>query len=98
MLGTVINLVNGVLNTVFSLIPAVSATLHPSDIMAVSNQSNVSYISLDRPLGASLDYSAAAVGAPTAWSSGLDGSGVGVAVIDSGIYNHPDLNAANSST
>ena len=85
------------LNTVFSLIPAVSATLHPADVIAVSNQSNVTYISLDRQLGASLDYSAAAVGAPVAWSSGLNGSGVGVAVIDSGIYNHPDLNAANSS-
>ena len=73
VVGTVINLLNGVLNTVFSLIPAVSATLHPSDILAVSNQANVSYISLDRPLGASLDYSAAAVGAPMAWSYGLDG-------------------------
>src|SRR3984885_3434325 len=97
LLGGVVNLLGGVLNAVFSLIPAVSATLHPADILAVSNQSNVSYISLDRPLGASLDYTAAAVGAPSAWSSGLDGSGIGIAVIDSGIYNHPDLNAANSS-
>ena len=47
--------------------------------------------------GASLDYTAAAVGAPLAWSEGLQGDGIGVAVIDSGIYNHPDLNAANSS-
>src|SRR3984885_8560489 len=97
LLGGVVNLLGGVLNTVFSLIPAVSATLHPADILAVSNQSNVSYISLDRPLGASLDYSAAAVGAPVAWSPGYDGDGVGVAVIDSGVYHHPDLNAANSS-
>ena len=97
LLGGVVNLVGGVLNTVFSLIPAVSATLQPADILAASNQSNVTYISLDRQLGATLDYTAAAVGAPTAWSYGLDGSGVGVAVIDSGIYNHPDLRAANSS-
>src|SRR6202451_4474456 len=97
LLGGVVNLLGGVLNTVFSLIPAVSATMQPADILAVSNQSNVSYISLDRPIGASLDYSAAAVGAPSAWSYGLDGSGVGVAVIDSGIYNHPDLNALNST-
>jgi serine protease AprX len=48
-------------------------------------------------LGASLDYTAVAVGAPVAWSSGLNGTGIGVAVIDSGVYNHPDLNAANSS-
>lgn len=97
LVGGVVNLVGGVLNTVFSLIPAVSATLHPSDILAVSNQPNVTYISLDRQLGATLDYTAAAVSAPTAWSYGLDGSGVGIAIIDSGIYNHPDLNAANST-
>src|SRR6202451_2537107 len=97
LLGGVVNLLGGVLNTVFSLIPAVSATMQPADILAVSNQSNVAYISLDRQLGSSLDYSAAAVGAPSAWASGLDGSGIGVAVIDSGIYNHPDLNAANST-
>jgi len=96
LLGGVVNLLGGVLNTVFSLIPAVSATMHPADILGVSNQSNVTYISLDRTLGASLDYTAAAVSAPSAWSSGWDGSGIGVAVIDSGIYNHPDLNAANS--
>src|ERR1700733_1793453 len=97
LVGGVVNLVDGVLNTVFSLIPAVSATLHPADVLAVSNQSNVAYISLDRPLGASLDYSAAAVGAPSAWSYGLEGDGIGVAIIDSGVYHHPDLNAANSS-
>ena len=74
LLGGVVNLLNGVLNTVFSLIPAVSATLHPADVIAVSNQSNVAYISLDRPLGASLDYTAAAVGAPSAWNSGLEGT------------------------
>ena len=97
LVGTVVNLLGGVLNVVFSLIPAVSATLHPSDIIAVSNQSNVSYISLDRPVGASLDYAEATVNAPVAWNFGLDGTGVGIAVIDSGIYNHPDLNSPNSS-
>ena len=55
------------------------------------------YISLDRPLGASLDYTAAAVSAPQAWNYGLDGTGIGVAVIDSGVYNHPDLNAATGT-
>src|ERR1700733_9262206 len=97
VVGTVVNLLGGVVNTVFSLIPAVSATLHPADVLTVSDQSNVAYISLDRQLGASLDYSAAAVGAPSAWSYGLEGDGIGVAVIDSGVYHHPDLNAANSS-
>lgn len=64
LVGGVLNLVSGVLNAVFSLIPAVSATVHPSDVVAISNQSNVAYISLDRALSASLDYSAGAVNAP----------------------------------
>lgn len=95
-LSGVVNLLGGVINTVFSLIPAVSATMHPADILAVSNQSSVTYISLDRSLGATLDYSSAGVNAPVAWTSGWDGTGVGIAVIDSGIYSHPDLLSARS--
>jgi len=60
----VISLVSGTLKAVFSLIPAISATLHPSDVIAVSNQPNVAYISLDRQLGGLLDYSAGALNAP----------------------------------
>jgi hypothetical protein len=46
----------------------------------------------DRPVQGLLNYSAAAVNAAVAWSQyGLDGSGIGVAVIDSGISNHLDL-------
>jgi serine protease AprX len=88
---TTVNLLGGVVNSVFTLINAVSGTLTAGDVMALSNQPGVSYISLDRTLGATLDYSAAGVNAPVAWSSGWDGTGVGVAVIDSGIYSHPDL-------
>ena len=97
LLGGVVNLLGGVLNTVFSLIPAVSATIHSGDLLAISNQSNVAYISLDRPLVGMLDNSTAAVNAPYAWNIGLDGSGVGIAIIDSGIFAHPDLNVANST-
>ncbi|HEV8042327.1 MAG TPA: S8 family peptidase [Bryobacteraceae bacterium] len=96
LLGPVFNLLDGLVNIVFSLIPAVAAILHPADVISLSNQPNVAYISLDRPLAASLDYSAGAVNAPAAWSAGLDGSGVGIAIIDSGIYSHPDLNGVNS--
>jgi serine protease AprX len=97
LLGSVSNLLNGVVNLVFTLIPAVTATLHPADVISLSNQSNVAYISLDRSLDATLDYSTGAVNAPTAWSAGLDGTGIGIAIIDSGIYSHPDLNGENST-
>ncbi len=87
-----LNLLGGVLKTTFSLLNAVSATVQVGNIVNLSNQSNVVYISLDRPVVAALDYTTAAVNAPMAWNSGLTGTGIGVAVIDSGIYNHPDLN------
>ena len=89
---TVLNVVGGLVKVVFSLLNAVVMTLSAGDVITLSNQSNVNYISLDRTVAGSLDYTTAAVGAPYAWSSNLDGSGVGVAIIDSGIYSHPDLN------
>src|SRR6266849_4986413 len=97
IIGGIINLLGDAVNATFSLIPADSATMTAANVLTLSNQASVSYISLDRPLNATLDYSAAAVNAPFAWNSGLDGTGVGIAIIDSGVYSHPDLTAANSS-
>src|SRR5580704_13921665 len=97
LLAPVVNLLGGVVNLLFGIIDAVAGTLHAGDVITLSNQQNVSYISLDRKVVATLDYTADAVNAPLAWSAGLDGTGVGIAVIDSGIYSHPDLNHANSS-
>lgn len=94
---TVSNVVNLAVHTVFSVINAVTGTMQVGDVLAMSNQSNVSYISLDRPVAGLLDYSTGAVNAPVAWNSGLNGAGVGIAIIDSGIYAHPDLAAAHSS-
>ena len=93
---TTLNLTGGVVNTTLSLIDAVAATLQLSDVVNLSNQSNVSYISLDRPVVSSMDYTVAAMNATNVMSNyGLDGSGIGVAVLDSGIYSHPDLQNAN---
>src|SRR5207245_9780069 len=44
-----------------------------------------------RKLTRPLVLTAEAVNASTAWVSGLTGKGITVAVIDSGISNHPDL-------
>jgi len=86
-----VNLVGGVVNKVFTLINAVTGTLNIGDVIALSNKPNVTYISLDRAIGATLDYSASGVNAPVAWTAGWDGTGVGVAIIDSGIDSHADL-------
>ena len=49
------------------------------------------YISPDRQVAGTLDLSAAASGADIAYQAGYTGKGVGVAIVDSGIFNHPDL-------
>lgn len=49
-------------------------------------------VSLDGVRKASLDRSAAQIGAPAAWKEGYDGRGVRIAVVDSGVdETHPDL-------
>lgn len=53
----------------------------------------VAYISLDRSLSGYLNNSAPAVNAPYAWSKGLDGSNIAVAVIDSGIQDNTSVNS-----
>lgn len=51
----------------------------------------VKYISNDRQIHRKLAYSAAAINAASAWSSGYTGKGIGVAVLDSGIDASPNL-------
>lgn len=97
LLCTVVNLVGGVVNLLLDVIDGAAMTMHPADVINASNQSNVAYISLDRPVRPMLDYTAAAVASQYAWNTGLDGTGVGIAIIDSGIYPHADLNAPYST-
>jgi serine protease AprX len=67
-------------------------TMSPAAIRAMANDSDVAFISPDRPLKAMDDLTDAAVGVGNAWDSGYDGTGVGVAIIDSGVNdNHDDL-------
>src|SRR5581483_7233302 len=72
-----------------------------SVVQQLAQDPSVAYISPDREIRAagkkdpgsisSYDFAEATVGADVAHSYGWDGSGVSVAVIDSGISDHPDL-------
>src|SRR5205814_609165 len=63
---------------------------------------DVAYVSVDRPLSSTasgsapapvVDHHSEAIQAAAAWAQGLDGTGIGVAIIDSGIARVNDLNA-----
>ena len=65
-------------------------------LKALENNPVISYVSPDREVNAALDYAQPTVGADIALQYGWDGEGIGVAVIDSGISGHADLQYSKS--
>ena len=63
----------------------------------ISQDANIKYVSPDRPLKGALNFAVPAVNADLAHNWGYDGTGVGVAVIDSGVNSVFDLTVAGSS-
>ena len=88
----------GQVKKTFNSIKAVNVTVSASVLAALKADPNVKYVSPNRNHRAFLDLTAAAVNANVAWQYGFDGTGVGVAVIDSGIVQKQDLTAANGVT
>ncbi len=73
------------LNSNLSLVNAGAFTMSPAAIRALAMDGDVAFISPDRKLKGMDDYTDSAIGVSTAWNSGYDGTGIGVAIIDSGI-------------
>src|SRR5579863_2380220 len=88
----------GVVNGAVYVVPAKA-------LAELANDPDVAHISPDRPVKASdysagpvvFDYKLQAVNADIAQQSGWNGAGIGVAVIDSGITDRPDLHGFNGS-
>jgi serine protease AprX len=89
----------GTLKQQHGLIKGAAYSISVSALADLAADPNVAYISPDRPVtstasgddSTTLDYYLPALNAQYASSLGYDGSGIGVAVIDSGITDIPDL-------
>ena len=96
-----------------SVVNGLHASMTPAQVDALAADPEVTHISPDRPLHSTsksnsnntsigsptavLDYHTDTVNAPVAWAQGLDGTGIGVAVIDSGIIDTlPDFYTPNA--
>ena len=83
-----------------SLINSVALNLKSDSLAVLANDPNVVHVSVDHQVfetSTTTDFYDQAVNAPYAWSAGLDGSGIGVAIIDSGITDQGDFSNSNNS-
>jgi serine protease AprX len=81
----------GVFKNSLHLIKGGAYSVPARSIWLLASDPEVVHISPDRKLKSMLDLTDSAVNAGAAWTSGWTGIGVAVAVIDSGISSHPDL-------
>src|SRR6266581_1876307 len=86
----------GALKTKLDVIKGAHYSVPTGSLEDLEKDPDVAYISPNRSLSgtatSTLDYSPESVNAPTAWKQwGLDGTGIGVAVIDSGVSAVGDL-------
>ncbi len=76
-----------------------------SALAGLANDPDVLFISPDRPVRSTssgtatavLDYHTDTVNAPASWAQGLDGTGIGVALIDSGVADLADLHGGKKN-
>lgn len=92
LLTATIALLGGTVLGTFDSINGVAASLPLVNLPLVARLLEVERISPDLPVTGLADYTSPAVGATAARrSTGLDGRGIGVAVLDTGVAPHKDL-------
>lgn len=70
---------------------SIAASLPPRALAELVPLPEVEYVAEDYRVHALLDVAAPTVGAPVLWDAGLAGAGVAIAIVDSGVFPHPDL-------
>lgn len=73
------------------IISAFSTKVNIKTLEMLLNDSSITKIWYDREVRAVLDVASPVVQAAPLWNDGITGIGIAVAVIDTGIYKHPDL-------
>jgi len=81
----------------FTSVNAIHMAVPVSQISTIAGYPWVAYVTPNRPTTSSLDIVTKTVNAPMAWATGLDGSGIGVAIIDSGVASKLDLMTSNGA-
>ena len=81
-----------------SFINAKLVTVQGSSLSSLASHSEVAYISPNRKVRGAMDPVVTAVNADVANANGWDGTGVGVAILDSGVSYVSDLNSDGNTT
>ena len=80
------------------VIKGAAYSLPASALEELANDPDVEQIVPDREVHGMLDTAAQAINAPYAWSLGYHGTGIGIAIIDSGVDPHFDLTTTKHSS
>ncbi len=76
----------------FNLFPGEALSITAADIDALSKQADVEHIWPDLPVHTWLNNSVPQISGPRVWQAGFKGSGIKIAIVDTGIDpNHPDF-------
>ncbi|MTI85054.1 MAG: serine protease [Firmicutes bacterium] len=73
------------------LINSFATKVNAKSLQVLAQNDYVHKIWFDRDVKAVLDVASPTVGSPPLWDKNVDGKGIVVAVLDTGIFHHPDL-------